>query len=700
MERLSPKLLSWASICDDATREQALRTSTMPFIYPHMALMSDCHLGKGATVGSVIPTLGAIIPAAVGVDIGCVDADSEYLSPEGWRKISDYRGGKVMQYDPETGTGRFVQPGAYIVKRCTEFYRLKTKYGIDQMLSTDHRVLCWKVTGRARRRVQTVMTAAEFAAEHDRLKLGFRAEFTTVFTPELDTKVDLPDAQIRVQVMINADGTLAHGAAVLHLRKERKVTRTRELLNDAGITWTEGTHPDGTVWIKFRAPIMAKSFDPFWGASASQLAVITDECLHWYGNLKDRCFYTRDRASADFIQYALTACGFRAVLRSGDRYRGGETGYRVFANTNTMISMAGVPKTPITSEPSPDGHAYCFTVPSGFWVMRRGGNVVMTGNCGMQAIRTQFTAGDVRRRGDLASLREAIEAAIPLSAGKYNDVVFGVGTAERISVLEETAGADSADAIAPNWRLQLGSLGSGNHFIEVSLDELDRVWLFLHSGSRGAGNRLANKHINATRHLCERLWKQTLPDLDLAYLAEETDEFWAYIRDLRWAQKFALLNRAEMMYRIGERLAEWIGTEVAKEEVIECHHNYTEREVHWGKQVWLSRKGAIDASEGKPGLIPGSMGTASYIVTGLGNRLALNSAPHGAGRGYSRAAARRTFTRAQLDTAMEGIEWSRSDAFLDEIPGAYKPIDQVMADSADLVRIEHTLRQIVNVKGD
>jgi hypothetical protein len=254
MEKLSPKLLSWASICDDATREQALRTSTMPFIYPHMALMSDCHLGKGATVGSVIPTLGAVIPAAVGVDIGCVDADSEYLSPEGWRKIGGYRGGKVMQYDPETGTGRFVQPEAYIVKRCTEFYRLKTKYGIDQMLSADHRVLCWKIAGRARRRVwkiagrarrrvQTVMTTAEFAAEHDRLKLGFRAEFTTVFTPELDTKVDLPDAQIRVQVMVNADGTLADGAAVLHLRKERKITRARELLNDAGITWTEGHAP-------------------------------------------------------------------------------------------------------------------------------------------------------------------------------------------------------------------------------------------------------------------------------------------------------------------------------------------------------------------------------------------------------------------------------------------------------------------------
>jgi tRNA-splicing ligase RtcB (3'-phosphate/5'-hydroxy nucleic acid ligase) len=318
--------------------------------------------------------------------------------------------------------------------------------------------------------------------------------------------------------------------------------------------------------------------------------------------------------------------------------------------------------------------------------------------CGMHAVRTQFTREDLTG-GRLAALREAIEGAIPLSAGKYNDVIAGTGTAERIANLEEADGADSADAIAPNWRLQLGSLGSGNHFIEVTLDELGRVWLFLHSGSRGVGNRLASKHIKTARKLCERWWI-TLPDPDLAYLAEGTNEFWAYIRDLRWAQKFALLNRAEMMQRVEECFAAWLGAAVTEEEVVECHHNYTEREEHWGKQVWLSRKGAIDASRGKPGLIPGSMGTASYIVTGLGSRLALHSAPHGAGRGYSRAAARKMFTRAQLDAAMEGIEWGRSDAFLDEIPGAYKPIGRVMADATDLVRIEHTLRQIVNVKGD
>ena len=213
------------------------------------------------------------------------------------------------------------------------------------------------------------------------------------------------------------------------------------------------------------------------------------------------------------------------------------------------------------------------------------------------------------------------------------------------------------------------------------------------------------------REWCERAWIP-LPDPDLAYLVEGTAEFWAYLRDLRWAQHFALLNREEMMARVAQCLADFMGRDVPAEETIQCHHNYTEQMSddlmrHWRSRparrsghVWLSRKGAIDASEGKAGLIPGSMATASYVVTGKGNKLSLNSSPHGAGRQYSRSAARRTFTRAQLEAAMQGIEWRRTDAFLDEIPGAYKDVDLVMADAADLVEVRHALRQIVNVKGE
>jgi tRNA-splicing ligase RtcB (3'-phosphate/5'-hydroxy nucleic acid ligase) len=318
--------------------------------------------------------------------------------------------------------------------------------------------------------------------------------------------------------------------------------------------------------------------------------------------------------------------------------------------------------------------------------------------CGMAAVRTQYHRDELRP--DLAALRTAIEAAIPLSAGAYNTALTD-SASRRVETLTKTAERANFDPAkyAGNWALQLGSLGSGNHFIEVTVDETGAVWLFLHSGSRGVGNKIASHHIRVAQAAMKRWWI-SLPDDDLAYLPQGTDEFWTYIRELRWAQEFALANRDEMMDRVVACFGEWQGGAVEELERVQCHHNYTTQERHFGKDVWLSRKGAIDASEGTPGLIPGSMGDLSYVVVGKGNRLALNSSPHGAGRNYSRSAARRAFTHEQLRTAMAGIEYRDTDAFIDEIPQAYKPIDVVMADAADLVEIRHTLRQIVNVKGD
>ena len=318
--------------------------------------------------------------------------------------------------------------------------------------------------------------------------------------------------------------------------------------------------------------------------------------------------------------------------------------------------------------------------------------------CGMIAVRTQFTRSELG--DDLRELREQIERAIPTSAGAYNRKI--VATAEprirELEALAKTAGFDP-EAYVGNWRLQLGTLGSGNHFIEVSLDETDAVWLFLHSGSRGVGNKIAQKHIKVAQAQMSKWWI-TLPDPDLAYLVEGTPEFTRYIAELNWAQHFALLNREEMMDRVIRQVNEWMGIAVVEQDRINCHHNFTQKETHFGKSVWLSRKGAISARKGQLGLIPGSMGTASYVVEGLGNPVALESSPHGAGRNYSRSAARKTFTHEQLREAMVGIEYRDTEAFLDEIPAAYKPIDQVMADASDLVSIVHTLRQIVNVKGD
>ena len=325
--------------------------------------------------------------------------------------------------------------------------------------------------------------------------------------------------------------------------------------------------------------------------------------------------------------------------------------------------------------------------------------------CGMVAVRTPLSRNDLPE--NLSGIREGIERRIPLSAGKYDRRLSS--TAEpRVAALEEKGG-DRLRVYRKlsrrvDWRRQLGSLGSGNHFIEITVDESATVWAFLHSGSRGIGNKIAMQHIRTAQRLMKRQ-SVRLPDRDLAYLTEGTEEFDEYIRDLRWAQDFALLNREEMMDRVMTELSYTVYGEGGHEddlelERIQCHHNFTQKERHFGKDVWVSRKGAIQAKEGQMGLIPGSMGTASYVVRGLGSEAAFETAPHGAGRRFSRSQARKRFTMDDFDRDMQGIEVRRSKEFIDELPGAYKDIDTVMEQSKDLVEIVHTFRQIVNVKGD
>lgn len=319
--------------------------------------------------------------------------------------------------------------------------------------------------------------------------------------------------------------------------------------------------------------------------------------------------------------------------------------------------------------------------------------------CGCVIAKTQYTEADLKRI-DLVELRDEIERAIPLSPGNYNKKIHHEHAQERIDALELLAERDNVDLDhSPKWREQLGSLGGGNHFIELCIDEEGAVWCFLHSGSRGVGNKIAQKHIKIAQNLCKR-WHIQLADRDHAYLAEGTPEFTQYLKELHWAQTFARMNRDEMMDRFLNQLARLFGDDDAGEiERVNCHHNYTER-VRVGKtNVWLTRKGAIDATEGRMGCIPGSMGTRSYIVRGKGNPSALFSAPHGAGRAMSRTEAKKRFTVEDLDAAMGDIVYRPGEAWIDEIPAAYKSIDQVMADAEDLVEIVHTLRQVMNVKG-
>ena len=324
--------------------------------------------------------------------------------------------------------------------------------------------------------------------------------------------------------------------------------------------------------------------------------------------------------------------------------------------------------------------------------------------CGMIAVKTKFFAKDLP--DNLDSTRVGIERRVPCGVNRDNREVSHTAAQRCVTLMEKEGlgvGRDYYKKFA-KWEMQLGSLGSGNHFIEVCLDETQQVWVVLHSGSRGVGNKLAQKHIKIAQGLMD-LYCIVLKDKDLAYLPQGTFEFSCYIRDLLWAQDFALYNREEMMDRVMTELSYLFFKEGGHEREVEverinCHHNFTQQEHHLGSDVWLTRKGAIQMRQGQMGVIPGSMGTSSYIVSGLENAASYHSAPHGAGRRFSRGEARRRFNMVDFDKAMAGIAHRRSESLIDELPGAYKDIDSVIEHSKELVKVEHTLKQVLNVKGD
>jgi tRNA-splicing ligase RtcB len=269
--------------------------------------------------------------------------------------------------------------------------------------------------------------------------------------------------------------------------------------------------------------------------------------------------------------------------------------------------------------------------------------------------------------------------------------------ARLLSIVEKHEKLRRASNRAPN---HLGTLGTGNHFIEICLDEADNVWVMLHSGSRGIGNAIGSYFIErAKEHM--RRWFINLPDADLAYLPEGTNDFDDYVEAVGWAQDFAMANRQIMLRATIQAVYRALGREAAEPEIeaVNCHHNYVTRENHFGHNVLVTRKGAVRAREGDLGVIPGSMGARSFIVRGKGNPESFHSCSHGAGRKMSRAAAKKTFTLADHETATAGVECRKDEGVIDETPGAYKDIDAVMAAQSDLVDVVHTLRQVVCVKG-
>jgi tRNA-splicing ligase RtcB len=318
--------------------------------------------------------------------------------------------------------------------------------------------------------------------------------------------------------------------------------------------------------------------------------------------------------------------------------------------------------------------------------------------CGMMAVRTSLRAASLP--DNLASARSAIEAAVPHGRAGWNDLPSDVAMTWKNELAADfTRICEKHPAIAKsNHAVHLGTLGTGNHFIELCLDEADQVWIMLHSGSRGVGNRIGSYFIELAKKDMTT-WHVNLPDENLAYLAEGTSHFDDYVDALDWAQRFARLNREQMMRATTTALRAVLGECTLDETAVNCHHNYVAKETHFGADVFVTRKGAVRAGLGELGIIPGSMGTRSYIVRGKGNADSFCSCSHGAGRAMSRGEAKRRFTLADHASATAGIECRKDVDVIDETPMAYKDIDAVMAAQSDLVETVHTLRQVVCVKG-
>jgi len=323
--------------------------------------------------------------------------------------------------------------------------------------------------------------------------------------------------------------------------------------------------------------------------------------------------------------------------------------------------------------------------------------------CGMMAVQTDLTASDLPN--NLHDLRTAIEKAVPhgrtdnggaMDRGAWGEPRIGAWYADLVKIVEKHPKLSKA---AERAGRHAGTLGTGNHFIEICLDEEQHVWAMLHSGSRGIGNAIGSYFIEKAKEDMRR-WFINLPDMDLAYIPEGSENFKDYMTAMHWAQEFAMANRVTMMTAVFGALSLSLGRLVEQRILaVNCHHNYVSWEKHFGQHVMVTRKGAVDAHDGVMGIIPGSMGVKSFIVRGKGERESFCSCSHGAGRTMSRTQARKQFTLADHERDTAGVECRKDIDVLDETPAAYKSIDAVMAAQSDLIEIVHTLKQVICVKG-
>lgn len=689
------------------------------------ALMADHHLGYSMPIGGVVKYEHHISPSGVGYDIACVDKDTEYLSDSGWRKMSEYDGGKVLQYNVENGIAEFVDPAAYIVVDCPMFLHFKTKFGVDQMVTPDHKMIVWRnIGGRGYSTEPSISVAQDLADEHNRLKLGLFANFETSFTlSNTMGGIPLTDNQLRVQVMAMADGHLSYNKMVVSLKREDKIKRTEMLLTNADIAFTKNVNSNnGYTTFRFTPPIRTKVYGPiFWLCSSNQLLVIGQECLLWDGSSFPKTFYSSIKESANFIHYVFAASGYRSVMRMDER-KDGSLEYRVFGYDKSTVGMRSTAKRDVLEVDSEDGKAYCFTVPSGFFITRRGGNIVVTGNCGNMAVRTNIYMHDEPSPLVINPIMERIQETISFGIGRSNKDT----SVESHAIFDNPVWQDFKPVLSLKRKAadQLGTVGSGNHYVDLLVDDEGFLWVANHFGSRGLGHSIATGFLKLAQG---KSWDDKpgndSMDAPPTLIDTRTELGQAYITYMNLAGEYAYAGREYVIRQVLDILG---NPEVT--DSVHVHHNFA-----WYEDGgWVVRKGATPLYPGDRAFIGGSMGGASAIVRGQTNGVSvpsgtsviltgdmnaisgyqnsLNSAPHGAGRIMSRTKAAGKFkkitttygkkirvrsgglvTPDMMREATQGVVVLGGGT--DESPHVYKQLPEVLQ-AHPYVEIEHWLRPI------
>jgi tRNA-splicing ligase RtcB len=683
--------------------DQLKNISSLPWVFHHVAAMPDVHYGKGATVGSVIAMKGAVSPAAVGVDIGCFPGDTAVPLADGRdHALADLaaRGGEHIVYACRP-SGRVVMARATAKKtrrnarlvrvtldnsqtvRCTADHEFMLRDGTfrraDQLAPGDSLMPLYAQRDRdgytlIQQNYSGRWQKAHWIAARSGLLgpvLRYEGQRTIIHHRNLDEANNSPS---NLQFMGANDHAALHRSTVERngywQSKEFERRRVAALAQ-------KGATADGHAYYAARGTAnileyMQQRRDHFRAAVAGNGRRGAKFLMTYNTSEKGRA-KSRELASA---LYPCETCGERVKshigLHNHKRYRHGYN--------HKVISVE-----PLAERED----VFCLTVPEYANFALSAG--VFVHNCGMAAVRTSLSAQNLP--DSLHGLRSELERAIPVGFHEHRDPIDRPGDKRFWEEFHQLTPA--VKDLFGKARKQLGTLGGGNHFIELCLDTDERVWMMLHSGSRNIGKSLAEIHIGRAKKLAHN---RDLPDRDLAVFLAGTSEMEEYRRDLFWAQRYAMKNREAMLDLYGAVLRRF-RPEVQFGEAVLCHHNYVAEETHFGEEVLVTRKGAIRAGKGELGIIPGSMGTRSYIVRGLGNPASFESASHGAGRRMSRGEAKRRFTVRDLIDQTQGVECRKDGGVLDEIPSAYKPIEQVMENQKDLVESIAELRQVLCVKG-